>query len=162
MIASKDLRGVAILSPKLYRAYKRIESKFTTRIISQKSFTVSAGAFHERSRMLSPPFSCFLQSARGAIPKLVAGVILVLLPRRNERDPFTQLSARGISLAAVRSSFYCLSTLPSSRPFFSFGFVLKLVFSTPGSSFFFARAFFFCLVLHSPPPMPPHWLSSHV
>lgn len=54
------------------------------------------------------------QSTSG-ISKLVGAVFVPISKQCNMRGPLTQLSARGISLAAVRSPFYCRLR---SRPFF--------------------------------------------
>lgn len=55
------------------------------------------------------------QSTASGISKLVGAIFVPISKQRNMRGPLTQLSARGISLAAVRSPFYCRLR---SRPFF--------------------------------------------
>lgn len=64
-----------------------------------------------------------------------------------QRDPLTQLSTRGISLTASRSSFYC-SLLSLTSPFFKIRFSTGFLTSRP--SYFFARAFFICPVYRFP------------
>lgn len=60
-------------------------------------------------------FFTLLSSIASGISKLVGAVFVSISKQRNVRGPLTQLSARGISLAAVRSPFYCRLR---SRPFF--------------------------------------------
>jgi len=55
------------------------------------------------------------QSITSRISKLVGAVFVPISKQRNVRGSLTQLSARGISSAAVYSPFYCCLR---SRPFF--------------------------------------------
>lgn len=59
-------------------------------------------------------FRC-CQSTASGISKLVGAVFVPISKQHNVRGPLTQLSARGIFLAAVRSPFYCRLR---SRPLF--------------------------------------------